>query len=268
MKKILAALLALTFTICTAFAFTACDLDDLFGNNNGGGTTDGNGTDGEDDSSDDKDNPPVPDCGFFIPVTVTGIDDLFYEPLENLYEIGTEVEVKLNVITDIDLYVFVNGKRIERSHYDSDYWGYKFTMPKEEVDVVIHITSDKYYGVENCDFNVPFYWVDYCKPNSVVKIKCESGYIGVCPDILPEIIYTTDKTDIENVCAIFNYKLKPCANPHIDGGSYVIYTFYTTDGGEYSLEIDNGYTSEISFTTYDCFKIVDLKLPKILNPEQ
>ncbi|MDE7440443.1 MAG: hypothetical protein K2N23_08050, partial [Clostridia bacterium] len=248
MKKLIAALLALTMSIGTALGFGGCDLDDLFGNKNGGGTTNGNG------ASDNKDNPPPPDCGTYYRVTATGIDDLFYEPLENLYEADTEVEVKLNVITDVSLYVFVNDKRVEQSHYDSDYWGYKFTMP--HADIVIHITTDEYYGVEICDFDVPFYWVKYCQSENVVKIQRERGYYGVSPDILPEVVYITDKAEIENICTIFNCKLKPIPNPHIDGGGYVTYTFYTADA-EYELQISNGYPISISFSDCRFFEIVE-----------
>lgn len=262
MKKILALLLVLTAAICTAFAFSACSLDDLIKKPESG--TDGTADDNLKDNggtSDNKDTPPPPDGGTFYRVTVTGIDDLFYEQPEKLYEAGTEVEVKLDVITDMSLYVFVNDKRVAQSHYDSDYWGYKFTMPEE--DITIFITANEYHGVEICDFSEPFYWVNYLKKDEVVKIKCKTGYIGVSPDTPSDVKYTTDKTEIENICAVFNCKLKPCSNPQIEGGYYVVYTFYTDGDREYELEISNGYAVKTSFSTIDWFEIVDFKFPEI-----
>lgn len=232
MKKLLTVLLALTASICSAFAFGACNISDLFGK------TDNGGSDKEDS---------------YYNVTVTGVDHLFYEQLKDKYKAGTEVEVKLNVITDVGLYVFVNDKRVTQSHYDSDYWGYKFTMPEEDIEV--YITFDAYHGVELCNFDEVFYWVNYLKNGEVVKIKCETDFNNPNLGISPEINYITDKEEIENICAVFDSKLKPCAAPQIAGGSCVTYTFYTADA-EYELLISSGYTVSISFSTSNWFKIV------------
>lgn len=242
MKKILVLLLAVTATVCAAFAFTACDLDDLFKKPAGGNS----GNDGT-----------------YYKVTVSGADDFFFERLEDKYKAGTEVEVKLNVITDVSLYVSVNGKRVEQSHYDSDYWGYKFTMPEE--DVTVFIITDKYYDVEVCDFNVPFYWANGLSPANVIKIKRERSIDGSPENV--ETTYTTDRTDIENICAVFNCKLQPCDNPKITGSYYTTYTFYTADA-EYELNVSSGYAIRIGFSTLDWFKIADFTFPEIANPEQ
>ena len=238
MKKLLALLFTITVAVCSAFAFTACD---PFETDNGGNT--------------DKD-------GTFYKVTVTGEDELF-ERLNDKYEAGTEVEVKLNVITDVSLYVFVNGERVEQSHYDSDYWGYKFTMPEE--DITVFITTNEFYGVEECAFGVPFYWANGLSPANVIKIKRERSIDGSPENV--ETTYTTDKTDIENICAVFNCKLQPCANPQITGSYFTAYTFYTADA-EYELNVSSGYAVRISFSTADWFKIVDFTFPEIANPEQ
>lgn len=56
---------------------------------------------------------------------------------------GEEIEIKTSVIYDADLLVTVNGAAIERSHYDSDYWGFKFIMPNENVVVNIKGVGNK-----------------------------------------------------------------------------------------------------------------------------
>lgn len=250
MKKILTALLALTLSVCSAFAFSACNLGDIFGKKDGA-------TDKGGDTPENKESA-------YYSVTVTGIDYLFHEQLEDKYKAGEEVEVKLSVITDVSLYVFVNEKRVSQSHYDSDYWGYKFTMPEE--DITVFITMDAYHGVESCDFKDAFYMLNYFKTEDVIKIKCETSYFGVSPDTPSEVKYTTDKTNIENICAVFNCKLQPSAPPQITGGYYTVYTFYTADG-QFELPISNGYAVSISFSSADYFKIVGFTPPAIANAD-
>lgn len=86
------------------------------------------------------------DGGVYYNVEVNDKGRFLSEPLKDKYKAGDEIEVKLPVILDEDLYVFVNDKKISKSHYDSDYWGYKFTMPEE--DIVIFITMNENHGAE------------------------------------------------------------------------------------------------------------------------
>lgn len=62
-------------------------------------------------------------------VTVTGSKDSLMEPIKTFYKAGTVVEIKAYPVTDVTLLVFVNDEQIPMTHFDSDYWGYKFTMP-------------------------------------------------------------------------------------------------------------------------------------------
>lgn len=48
---------------------------------------------------------------------------------------GEVVEIKTHILYDADIHVYVDGEEIEKSHYDSDYWGYSFTMPQKDVNV-------------------------------------------------------------------------------------------------------------------------------------
>lgn len=241
MKKLLTILLALLASVCAALAFTACDIDDLFKPDKGG-------------------SQPV---GERYNVTVADTDNFLHEPLKDKYRVGTEVEIKIDMVTDIGVYVFVNDERINQSGWDNDnyYIIYKFTMPEEDVEV--YITTNAYHGVDICDFSRPFYWANYLKDDEVVKIKRESSCDGSPENV--EIKYTTDKTDIENICAVFNCKLKPCANPQITGSYFTTYTFYTADS-EYELKISGGYAVEITFSTSYWFEIVGFNMPEIANP--
>ncbi len=48
---------------------------------------------------------------------------------------GDTVEICAEILYDADIHVYVDGEEIEKSHYDSDYWGWSFVMPDREVTV-------------------------------------------------------------------------------------------------------------------------------------
>ncbi len=48
-------------------------------------------------------------------------------------ECGETVEIQTCVIMDADIEIYVDGEKIDRTHFDSDYWGYTFTMPDHDV---------------------------------------------------------------------------------------------------------------------------------------
>ena len=45
------------------------------------------------------------------------------------------VELRTHVLADADIHVYVDGNEIEKTHSDSDYWGYTFTMGMNNVVV-------------------------------------------------------------------------------------------------------------------------------------
>ncbi|MBQ7172973.1 MAG: hypothetical protein IJR88_02510 [Clostridia bacterium] len=62
---------------------------------------------------------------------------------------GETVEIKTVVLCDADLHVYVDGEEIAKSHYDSDYWGYSFTMPVHDVTVTCRpYTKAEIWGTE------------------------------------------------------------------------------------------------------------------------
>ena len=60
-------------------------------------------------------------------------DDFTDTPASAKY--GDSVEIRTVILIDADIHVYVDGKEIQKSHYDSDYWGYSFTMPQKNVTV-------------------------------------------------------------------------------------------------------------------------------------
>ena len=46
---------------------------------------------------------------------------------------GETVEVRTGILLDADIHVYLDGQEINKTHYDSDYWEYSFTMPERDV---------------------------------------------------------------------------------------------------------------------------------------
>ncbi|MBQ7647154.1 MAG: hypothetical protein IJS94_07790, partial [Clostridia bacterium] len=60
---------------------------------------------------------------------------------------GDTVELKTEILIDADIHVYVDEKEIDKSHYDSDYWGYSFIMPDKDVKVTARFyTKDEILG--------------------------------------------------------------------------------------------------------------------------
>ena len=61
---------------------------------------------------------------------------------------GDSVELKTEILIDADIHVYVDGKELEKSHYDSDYWGYSFIMPEKDLLVTARFyTKGEIWGV-------------------------------------------------------------------------------------------------------------------------
>lgn len=59
------------------------------------------------------------------------------------------VEIRTQVLCDADIHVYVDGVEIEKSHYDSDYWGYSFAMPKNDVIITAKpYTKSEIWGTD------------------------------------------------------------------------------------------------------------------------
>lgn len=201
----------------------------------------------------------------YYKVKVEGNVDELMNPLNSEYKSGTKVEIKLYPVTDASRWVFVNGERIKNTHFDSDYWGYEFIMPSE--DVIIYITHDRFYGQNEYTFDELFYWKELLNIDNVTKVRVETGAIGVAPGSLVDIEYSEDETDIAILLDLLNQKLVKTNDPKIDGGSYVKYTYYV-ENCEYELRITNQFVLYTSLSTYQYFSFEDkdYRLPKLSQP--
>ncbi len=64
--------------------------------------------------------------------------------------VGDIIEIRTAVLFDADIHVYVDGQEIRKTHDDSDYWGYSFIMPDNDVLVTARFyTEDEIRGTES-----------------------------------------------------------------------------------------------------------------------
>ena len=143
-------------------------------------------------------------------VEVTGSTDSLIEEIPGVIQAGSKVEIKVYPTTDITLHVFINGKEIKMSHYGSDYWGYEFKMPKE--NIIIHLTYDQFYDKVDYTFSDLYYWVD--NTENVDKIAIYNK--DYTYQKFSEIYYTTKPTDITRMLDILKQPLEKYDSRELD----------------------------------------------------
>ncbi len=96
-----------------------------------------------------RDNTPTTKVTYSIKYELGSTEDLFADTPSEA-KAGELVEIKTNgIICDADIHVYVDGQEINKSHFDSDYWGYSFVMPDKDVLVTAEFyTEDEIWGTE------------------------------------------------------------------------------------------------------------------------
>ena len=207
--------------------------------------------------------------GNYYSVNVTGDKDSLMEPIMPVYQAGKMVEIKAHPVTDISLHVFVNGKEIYMSHYDSDYWGFEFVMPEENVN--IHLTYDQFYGRDEYEFN-DLHSLEFLK-NKITKVSIRKTNYSKKNSFI-ETRYSFKQEDIDNFKVIFEQKLiksdNNIASNAIYGNEYSFY-YNTESHGERVdiLEFNDTFFAWNDFASWQAFKFEDENyvLPTIENPD-
>ena len=138
----------------------------------------------------------------YFKVEVTGSTDSLMENIPELIQAGSKVEIKAYPVTDITLHVFINGEEAKMSHFDADYWGFEFTMPKE--NITVHLTYDQFYGKDEYTFSDLYYWVDNLENVDKVAIyNQDCSYKN-----FSEIYYLTKQSDINRMLDILKQPLE------------------------------------------------------------
>ena len=207
--------------------------------------------------------------GNYYGVKVTGDKDSLMQPIMPFYQSGTVVEIKAHPVTDVSLHVFVNGKEIPMSHYDSDYWGFEFVMPEE--NVTIHLTYDQFYGKDNYEFN-DLHSLGLMR-NEVLKVSVKTTNYQEKYSFI-ETRYSSRQSDIDIFKAITQENLikadNNVASNAIYGYEYAF--FYNTESqGERIdvLEFNDSFFTWNDFSSWQAFKFEDENyvLPTINEPD-
>ena len=207
--------------------------------------------------------------GNYYRIDVTGDKDSLMKPIKSHYQAGATVEIKAHPVTDVSLHVFVNGEEIPMSHFDSDYWGFEFVMPEE--NVTVHLTYDNFYGKEEYVFD------DLCSLNflmsEITKVSVRTTDYREKYSFI-ETRYSSFQGDIDNFKAIVEEKLikadNNVASGAICGGEYSFY-YDTESHGERAetLRFNDNFFTWSDFSSWQAFKFEDENyvLPTIENPD-
>ena len=207
--------------------------------------------------------------GNYYSVKVTGDKDSLMEPIKSRYQAGTVVEIKAHPVTDISLHVFVNGKEIPMSHYDSDYWGFEFVMPEE--NITIHLTYDNFYGKEEYVFN-DLHSLKFME-NEVIKVSVKTTNYQEKYSFI-ETRYSSLQGDIDSFKAIVQKKLIKADNRVASNAIYGYeygFCYNTESHGERIdvLKFNDTFFTWNDFSSWQAFKFEDKNycLPTIENPD-
>ncbi len=72
-------------------------------------------------------------------ISVTNGEDLLIEAIPKKAKPGKRIEIRTRRIIDADVVVYVNGEKANNFHADSDFWGFEFIMPNNNVEIRIEI---------------------------------------------------------------------------------------------------------------------------------
>lgn len=188
----------------------------------------------------------------YFNVEVTGSIDLLMEEIKSSYKVGSEIEVKLGVILDADAEVYVNGEKILKTHFDSDYWGYTFIMPNEDVTLEIKVVSSE---------SVYFYLDEFysqiasLKQEDIImaKITKQNGLADIA-----EISYSTDEQDLLNMFYLLKGPMLKATQEEIN------YAIFSEDIGSLIYEIVT-LDSTFSITLYGGLLCINNEYYRFLN---
>lgn len=197
---------------------------------------------------------------------IDGKDNLITS-IKSKYRFGEVVDIKLYPTYDAENYVYINDKyKVNNYHSDSNYWGYRFYMPAQ--DITIRINTDPFYIDRTYLFNEVFTWAKGLKASEVIKVGMLKGYNSINPDLSEEnIVYSTSNEDIKE---IFNLTRKYLIKKDdlVPPGGWFIRYYLFTENYEYSFKISNDYLYLTTFSNYYTFMFQDetLELPNIKYP--
>lgn len=200
----------------------------------------------------------------FYNLTITGNKEYVIEDISGKYRKDSLIMISTQTLIDADIKVYVNGVEVEKDKTSNNEGTelFMFTMPSEDVVVEIKVVTIEYLKLGYLD---DYLWAKELDKDDIIKVRYESGAIGVAPGNLVDIFYSTDSKDISNLydsIILGIYVKTDIEYALIDGGGYRKYDFITSDK-TYSVYLSNGFiTSQQNHPTAD---VTELKYYKFLG---
>lgn len=193
-------------------------------------------------------------------------------PKTGHYAPGHKFSFKVEHVTDLTFYAYLNKELLTPVKDDGTLGGYsfyEFEMPSQDSALVI--TSDEFYVYRPYSFAEVFSWVNAITKDTLKGVRIEDGYIGVDPETAnPTIKYSEDERDIDyNLMVLEKEPLVKTGNQHVPGGTYRLVTYVLNNSAEYEIEINNGHVIYRDFDSYQEFRFdsTPTNMPDVFYPE-
>ena len=193
-------------------------------------------------------------------------------PKTGHYAPGHKFSFKVEHVTDLTFYAYLNKELLTPVKDDGTLGGYsfyEFEMPSQDSALVI--TSDEFYVYRPYSFAEVFSWVNAITKDTLKGVRIEDGYIGINPETSnPTIKYSEDERDIDyNLMVLETEPLIKTENQYIDGGTYRLVTYILNNGAEYKITINNGHVIYRDFNSYQEFRFdsTPTNMPDVFYPE-
>lgn len=183
------------------------------------------------------------------------------------YAPGEELTFKIESVTDITFYAYLNNEKLASTGYDGDYNAiYSFTMPSQNSVLAI---GWNYYIDRNYTLNEI---TNYPRVSSLDEIKSVSiikGTIGTSSN--NEIkLESTDERDISyNYHFCFEEPFRKVNSTESSGGGTYVHLIFKMEYSSISIEIENGTVCYRDFVNYQLFEYANENHnePKIEYPD-
>ena len=199
-------------------------------------------------------------------LTLTGAVEYVIEDITGEYAENSLIMLSTQTLIDADIEVYVNGVKAEKDK-TSNHEGtelFMFSMPSEDAVVEIKVVTSKYFTVTLHDLD-DYQWVNELNKNDIIKVKYESGAVGIAPGNLINIVYSTDQEDISKLydaILLARYIETDPQYAAMDGGGYCKYEFITNDA-TYTIYLTNGFV--MSNQNHPTCDVTELKYYKFLG---